>query len=87
MLKLITFLYGRPCKNDGSFRAKYFRFFYWIFVVFFTFWIVTSVVYCFFNASLIPATIVGALIIPFLVRFVYSANLKWAGWLLSPIFS
>ena len=25
MLKLITFLYGKPCKNDGSFKTKYFR--------------------------------------------------------------
>jgi hypothetical protein len=79
LLKLMTFLYGKPCKNDGSFKAKYLRFFYWLSVVFFTTVIVIAAVYCFFEPTLIPTTILGALVIPFFVRFVYSANLRLQG--------
>lgn len=78
-MKLITFLYGKPCEKDRSFKSKYFRFFYWFMVVFFTFALVTAVVMCFFNVSMIPVTILAALIIPLFSRLVYSVNLKVQG--------
>lgn len=79
MERLITFYFGKPCENDGSFRAKYFRLIYWFMVVFFTFGLVSAVVLCFLNVFLIPSTILGALVIPVLTRLVYSTNLKLQG--------
>jgi hypothetical protein len=79
MLKLITFIYGKPCENDGSLKAKFLRFSFWSMVVFFTCGLVSAVIDCFFDLSLIPATIIFVLVLPFFPRFVYSANLKLHG--------
>ena len=78
-MKLITFLYGKPCENDGSFKAKFLRFSFWSMVVFFSFGLVSAVIYCFFDVSLISATSIFVLVLPFFARFVYSANLKLHG--------
>jgi len=79
ILMMITFLYGKPCKKDDSFKAKYCRFVYWFLAVFITFGLMSALILCFFNTSLLPATILLCLVVPFFVRFVYSANLKIQG--------
>lgn len=79
MLKLITFLYGKPCETDGSFKAKYFRLFYWFMVMFFTFGLVSAIIMSFFNVSMIPATLLGIVLIPLVSRLVYSVNFKLQG--------
>lgn len=79
LTKLIQFLFGTPCKYDGTFKSRFMRFGYWFFVVFYAFAVVLSVISCLFNVSLIPETIIVLLVFPLFSRFVYSINLKLNG--------
>lgn len=79
MLELVTFLYGKPCEKDGSLKARFLRFYYWFMVLVFTYGLVSSVVYCFFDVAFIPATIIAILVIPVFSRFTYSVFLKMHG--------
>lgn len=78
-MKIITFLFGKPCEKDGSFKSKYFRFFYWFMVVFLLSFLVVAVIMCFFEALMIPATLVALVVVPLVSRSVYSINLKIQG--------
>lgn len=78
-MKVITFLYGKPCEKDGSLKSKFFRFFYWFMVIFFTFFLAMAIVKCFFQVMMIPATLVSLVCVPLLSRLVYSINLKIQG--------
>jgi len=78
-VKRISFLFGKPCEKDGSFKAKYFRFYYWFMVVFITISLAAAVIICFFNASMIPVTILVAIILPLFSRLFYSVSLKVQG--------
>lgn len=69
-------LFGKPCKNDGTQKAKFAIFAYYFFIVFYLICAVILLLNSFYNLSFLPFAIIILLIFCLMIRGLYSLVLK-----------